>query len=441
MAVGVPVPLDIPLPFPALRWNLEVVIVLTFLLHILFVNLMIGGSVLTFLFQLLGRRHPDYDRLARQIGATITVNKSLAVVLGVGPLLAMNALYTNYFYSANTLTGAAWISIVPLVAVAFLITYAHKYSWDRLEEHRGLHIALGGVATLLFLTIPFIFLSNVNLMLFPDEWPDVAGFLSTVTLPNVLPRYLHFIVASLAITGLFLAFYFGRRRFPAEEVFESFDRASLRRRFLALAFGATALQALAGPLLLLTLPDRGLGWNLLGWVTIGVAIAAAAAWLMWREMLSHRAHVGVRLTVIAVLLSYTVLFMGITRHVYRENALEPHRNLVAQRMQTYRTQLLAAKMREEAGVVRKADEDLPPGKRTFQAVCASCHAPDRRLVGPPLNEIRQIYEGKPDQLIDWVKDPGRKREDYPPMPSIRLQPKQYEAVARYVLEPSEPTGT
>jgi cytochrome c len=433
----VPIPLDLPLPLPAVRSHLEVAIVLTFLLHILFVNLMVGGSVLTFVFQLLGRKHPDYDRLARQIGATITVNKSLAVVLGVGPLLAMNALYTLYFYSANALTGAAWISIVPLVAMAFLVTYAHKYSWDRLSDHRGLHISIGAVATFLFLAIPFIFLANVNLMLFPDAWPEVAGFLSTVTLPNVLPRYIHFIVASLAVTGLFLAFYFGRKSFPAEEIFETFDRTTLRRRFLALAFGATAVQIIAGPLLLLTLPDRGLGWNLFGVLTLGVAIAGGAAWLLWREMLAHRPGIGIRLPVIAILLGYTVLFMGITRHVYRENALEPHRRLVAQHMQTHRTQLLAAEMREEAGVTRQAQPDLPPGQKTFQAVCSSCHAPEARRVGPPLNEIRRIYEGKQDQFIAWVRDPGRKREDYPPMPAIKLTSDQYEAVADYVLEDGE----
>lgn len=434
MSDVVPIPLDLPLPLPAVRSHLEVAIVLAFLLHILFVNLMIGGSVLTFVFQLLGRRHPDHDRLARQIGKTITVNKSLAVVLGVGPLLAMNALYTTYFYSANALTGAAWISIVPLVAVAFLVTYAHKYSWDRLAEHRGLHISIGAVATLLFLTIPFIFLSNVNLMLFPDAWPDVAGFLSTVTLPNVLPRYLHFVVASLAVTGLFLAFYFGRKGFPAEEIFEELDRATLRRRFLALAFGATGVQVIAGPLLLLTLPDRGLDWNLLGVLTLGVAIAVLAAWLLWKEMLARRAGVGVRLPVIAILLGYTVLFMGITRHVYRENALEPHRELVAQRMQVHRTQLLAAEMREEAGITRRPAGDQPPGAKTFDAVCSACHAPRQRLVGPPLNEIRQIYEGQPEQFIAWIKDPGRKRDDYPPMPPIKLTRDQYEAVASYVLE-------
>ena len=76
-----------------------------FLLHILFVNLMVGGSLLTLAYEIRGLRRPELDQLAREIAATVTVNKSLAVVLGVGPLLAINVLYTLYFYTANSLTG------------------------------------------------------------------------------------------------------------------------------------------------------------------------------------------------------------------------------------------------------------------------------------------------------------------------------------------------
>lgn len=437
MLSNVPVPLDIPLPLPAVRSHLEVAMVLLFLLHIVFVNLMVGGSILTFAFQLLGRRNPDYDRLAQQIASTITVNKSLAVVLGVGPLLVMNALYTVYFYSANALTGTAWIAIVPLVAVAFLITYAHKYSWKRLEEHKALHISIGAAGTALFVFVPLIFLSNVNLMLFPDAWAGVSGFLSTLALPNVLPRYLHFLVACLAVTGLFLALYFGRKGFPAEEVFEDFDRATLRRRFLALAFGATAIQALAGPALLLTLPPRGTGWNLLGTIALGVAIAVVATFLLWREMRTHREGVGVRLPIIVILLGYTVLFMGMGRHMYRENILEPHTRLMAERAELFHTQLLAAKMRQEAGVVRAAAEPASLGEKTFDAICSACHAPDQRLVGPPLDEIREVYAGAAEDFIAWVRQPGRKRPDYPPMPPIKLTAEQYRAVADYVLNPDD----
>ncbi|HWA99608.1 MAG TPA: cytochrome ubiquinol oxidase subunit I, partial [Pirellulales bacterium] len=132
----VPIPHDLPLPLPAPSALLQVGIVAFFALHIVFVNLTLGGAILTYYFERRGwkRREQKYDTLARSIAHTITVNKSLAVVLGVGPLLVMNALYSTYFYTANALTGAAWISIIPAAITAFLLLYWHKYSWDRLAD-------------------------------------------------------------------------------------------------------------------------------------------------------------------------------------------------------------------------------------------------------------------------------------------------------------------
>jgi cytochrome c len=42
-----PVPKDIPLPLPLPEWLLVVILVVSFLVHILFVNLMVGGLLLT----------------------------------------------------------------------------------------------------------------------------------------------------------------------------------------------------------------------------------------------------------------------------------------------------------------------------------------------------------------------------------------------------------
>ena len=121
IVMQIPVPKDIPLPLPMAEWILVFVLIFSFLLHILFINLMVGGGILTFWYELKGRNNKDYDTLARKIAGTITVNKSLAVVLGVAPLLSINVLYTIYFYSANALTGNMWISIVPWVTVAFMV--------------------------------------------------------------------------------------------------------------------------------------------------------------------------------------------------------------------------------------------------------------------------------------------------------------------------------
>ena len=78
------------------------------------------------------------------------------------------------------MTGAPWLGLIPLVTLAFLITYAHKYTWDSLAHAKGLHIALGMAGAGLFLVIPLIFLTNVNLMLFPGRWLEVDGFLSAL---------------------------------------------------------------------------------------------------------------------------------------------------------------------------------------------------------------------------------------------------------------------
>jgi cytochrome c len=43
---SLPIPRDIPLPLPANAHFLEVLLIIAFITHILFVNLMVGGSIL-----------------------------------------------------------------------------------------------------------------------------------------------------------------------------------------------------------------------------------------------------------------------------------------------------------------------------------------------------------------------------------------------------------
>lgn len=425
-----PLPQDIPLPLPVDGVLLQALIVLLFLWHILFVNLMVGGSLLTVVFQLLGLRRPDFAVLARAIAGTVTVNKSLAVVFGVGPLLAINVLYTVYFYTANALTGGAWLAIVPLVTLAFLLTYAHKYSWDRLAHARGLHIAIGAAGAGLFLVIPLIFLANINLMLFPGRWLEVRGFLSALLLPNVWPRYLHFLAASVAVSSLFLIFFFLRAGCPIESRLSGFDRAGLRRLFYGIALGATALQLLFGPLVLLTLPGQGMSWYLIGVIALGVVFALGAMHLMWREIVTPLPRAMPRAALVFTLITLTAFTMGYGRHVYRESALREHRALMAAHTADMGWQLAAARWREASGQQKLR---VPLGQRIFESTCAACHAADRVLVGPSLVEIAAIYRDNPAGLAAWTAQPGRKRAEMPPMPAFRLGDEALQAVAGYML--------
>jgi len=431
MIDAVPIPHDIPLPLPVDPIVAQALLVVSFLAHILFVLLMVGGSLLTVVAELLGLRRPDYDVLAKEIAATITVNKSLAVVLGVAPLLVINVFYTEYFYSANALTGTAWIMLVPLVTLAFLLGYAHKYSWTRLAASKPLHVALGASAAALFLFIPLVFLANINLMLFPDRWTQVHGFLSALWLPNALPRYLHFLLAAVAITALFLLAYFTRAAYPVETMFQNWDRPALRRGFYTLAFAATIAQLFAGPLLFFTLPSVGMSWYLVLIIGLGLVLALVTLSLLWGEMQSASERVGRRFFPIVVLLTLVVCCMGYGRHVYRESAVSGHRRQMFAKTDDFQKASAAAAFRAAAGL----DQDKTPlGQRVFEQVCASCHDVNRVLVGPSITEIAGLYANNPDGIVKWSNNPGRKRMFMPPMAPQRIGDAKLKAVAEYMLE-------
>lgn len=304
---------------------------------------MLGGSILTLWLEIKGKKNRAYDHLAREIAATITVNKSLAVVIGVAPLLTINTLYTIYFYSANALTGAMWISIVPFVSVAFLLLYWHKYSWEKYEEKKNFHIILIGLAVLVFLFVPFIFLTNINLMLFPQEWAQIQGFFSAMFLANVIPRFLHFLCASLAVTGLFLFWYMKRAKYPFDERVPGLSRNKALRKWYHIALGATALQLAFGPLNLFTLPWYAVSWTQ-GYIVIaGTLLAIIAMILMWRELKGPGEKLGRFFYPIAIILTLVVLLMGTGRHVYRAVALGPHQKKIQKKTIQFQQQVKEAR--------------------------------------------------------------------------------------------------
>jgi cytochrome c len=427
-----PVPRDLQLPLPLPETALAVLLVLSFLLHIFFVNLTVGSSLLTTIFEWKGWKSGDarWDKLAKALAETITVNKSVAVVLGVGPLLCINLLYTIQFYSANTLTGHAWVLIIPMVIAAFLLAYLHKYTWENWSEgnNKTLHLIIGTAAATIFLMIPFIFLSNINLMLFPDKWDEVRGFFSSLLIGNVFPRYFHFLCASIALTGLFIAGWLGRKSFPLTKLI-SFSHSDLIRLGYQIAFYATLAQFFFGPLLLFTLPAVGLSDHLYRIILSGAALGLVVLLILRHQIKQPALKLGGNYVLICLLFSIVVLAMGTGRHLYRETAVAEHRMLIKERTVAYQAALEDFNQKLASGAIT-----LPmTGERVFRN-CASCHAVDKVLVGPSLVEIANIYKNNPDGIVKWAMNPGKKRAGFQQMPSFsHLPPEQLKMVADYML--------
>lgn len=415
-----PVPREITLSLPAWSQLLELMTVGLFFVHTLVLCLAIGGLILTVFFECLGLKWKRYDVLAQKIAATVTVTKNLAVVTAIGPLLCISVLYPSQFFSANSLTGVAWFALAPLVSIAFLLIYWHRFSWSRVTvENKPRHIAIGIFAALLGLFVPLILIANINLMLFPDKWVQVQGFFSALQVGNVFPKYFLFICASLTLTGLFLAGWFGRSRQSINSDLEEFEGTSLPKMFYHICLWSTVLQFIFGPLLLLTLPKVGLTNGLYILFTLGFGFELIKVYLLTQEVSSDDEKVGRFYLPIVMLMLLAVICITAGLHNYRENSLALHKQLIHTRTQEFRGLEIAAKMRMDAGMgAGVALTDAPTGRSIFKDNCMACHAYDKVLAAPSILDVYETYEGNPEGIVKWAKAPGKKREEFGQMPAF-----------------------
>lgn len=177
---------------------------LTFLLHILVMNVMLGSSIIALVHHLRGKA--ESEPLTRSISLKLPFTIAFAVNFGVAPLLFSQVLYGQFLYTSSVLMSVYWISVVGLVILAYGSAYIYDFRYVSLGGLRTVFIAL---TTLCLLATAFIYTNNMTLMLSPPTWTEYfensRGTILNLGDPTVLPRYLHIVVSSVAVAGLALA--------------------------------------------------------------------------------------------------------------------------------------------------------------------------------------------------------------------------------------------
>ncbi len=191
----------------------EFLLLLTFVLHLLFMNTMIGAAVISLVDNFRARKGPLIGSLGWDISRKLPWIIAFTVTLGVAPLLFTQVLYGQFLYTSSILMGWYWISVVGLLIVAYYSAYIYNLYYQRLGRIRVFFI---GLSTVIMLFIAFIITNNMTLMLHPEKWSayfqNSGGTLLNLSDPTLWPRYLHFIMASLAIGGLAIAILWTYRK-------------------------------------------------------------------------------------------------------------------------------------------------------------------------------------------------------------------------------------
>lgn len=244
----------IPTPdtIPAPSWLFLLLDVSTFTLHILLINIVLGGSLIL-LFTRAGKQSAEPEnKLQEGIAGKLPVIIALAINFGVAPLLFLQVIYGHLFYTSSVLMAVYWILIIPLLIVGYYGAYYYIRKKSSAPMLSRIAILL---TSLILLYIGFIFVNNMTMMAQPEKWvayfENRGGTLLNSGDPTIIPRYLHFVTASIAIGGLFLAIVWWFRKQKNAAGAEEKIKSALR------IFGiATAMQVVIGFWFLLALPSE-----------------------------------------------------------------------------------------------------------------------------------------------------------------------------------------
>ncbi len=179
-------------------------LILTFILHLLLMNVMLGGGIIALVRHF--RKKNGLCPVCKDISIKLPYKIAFTINFGVAPLLFLQVLYGQFIYVSSIMMAVYWLSVVGILIVMYYSAYIYDFKYDQWPNLRLYFLV---VMVVLALVIAFFFSNNMTLMLNPEKWTGYfdhrSGTMLNLGDPTLIPRYLHFVVASIAVGGLFMA--------------------------------------------------------------------------------------------------------------------------------------------------------------------------------------------------------------------------------------------
>jgi hypothetical protein len=321
---NVVIPAADPIPLPAPVWLLKFLLILTFLLHLLAMNVLLGGTFIALVTRIKKGEDVFGRRLVTGLFRSLPAFFAAAITLGIAPFLFVQTLYGQFIFTSSILMGWPWLSIILIINLAYYGMYILAFR----RKQNGLVVPLLSAVFLLLCLVAFLYVNNFTLMMHPEKWQGMyhasaKGTHLHLSERMLIPRLLHFGVGAVAIGALSLlgAGYFNWKR---DREFSASLFATGGTWFVR----ATIVQLGVGLLFLISLPQdkmmlfmggsaHATGLFLLALVAIGGAIALM---LKAAKQEDPRLHAG--LSAGGALL--TVVLMVLMRDALRNAYLAPY---------------------------------------------------------------------------------------------------------------------
>ena len=403
---------------------LKLCLVLLFLVPFPTLAFFFGGSLLSLGLSVTEGLSEDEqcEPMAIEMVQGALLKKSLGFLLLV--LIGSGISLVHLIYRPPLYTLEFWTACLGILAGGIVFMYAYSFL---LSTRKGLALPLAiGSGGICFLTLGLFLLFCGSALLFtPEKWPFLADQPRLFFSWAGVAGFLQFLSLSLATTGT--ALIVGYKYTPDPEI-PAKDRAIKTGRSAPIFL---IIGLLSWPPLVLFeiihLPDTAFSPWVFGLFIFGTFLALVTCWLGFSFCVKPAPKPPM---ILAITLMGIFLCSALAHHLIRENILQPA-------VTTFPSLPNVAKTVRETGpavAVPEKTAALADGEKLFKRSCSVCHASDRRVVGPPLNEVLPKYKGQADKLSSYIANPVKINPDYPSMPRLGLPEEEIKAITDWLLK-------
>lgn len=394
---------------------LKELIAFTMMFYLPFAAMVLGSLALSLYYRM--RYKAVSPVLARLTGTSF----ASVLLFGLLPFITLIFLFGQYFYSAPVKASSYLEVLFLIVAAGYILFHFYKQSGD---------VKLGTASLLVLFVGNFLFLRIFDFLMHPEVWRFTESFFPHVFSMQTLLHLVIFLIFALFLTGILALF----KLYSYEE--SKLEEHSAEAQFLLpRVWGWILVPAIKLPFFLLWDAYLLEIWKFNAYSLYFSGLAIFLIMLVVFSVVSGIKANAVRrpfFIFIIGLLAFVSYVLKLNLDHFR--ATEEYFTMMALKVHEEKAAIMSER---EALYAQLMQPDLEIGQQIFTNKCSSCHAFDRKVFGPPYNEVLAKYEGNVDALRKFISNPVKVDPAYPPMPAQGLTTREVLSIAAYLLQEYE----
>ncbi|GJQ33605.1 MAG: hypothetical protein HBSAPP04_24440 [Ignavibacteriaceae bacterium] len=416
---------------------LHYMMMLVLFLYIPFTGLLMGSISLSLWFKRKARvtGNPLYLKLSSDIIRTATFKKTAGFILAMLPPFVLTFIVAQILHQLK-IASVGYLFFGSLLGVAAVIlVYIYRYSLEfkglfgkmegvgevesYFESAKDLNRFSGPWALFMMISSTYFVIAGVALGIYANEWEASKNLLLIFLSGSFFIKWLYVFAFGFAVTAAVMLFRFFYWEGGIKDESEEYKELA-RDTFTKVAM----YSAYSLPLLILIHTIQIPATSMSRTTLLYSAFAAVLVFGLFHaiyEIAKKKNSNATSWALLFLVFSAMALIIG-DQTAFKQSTKLNSIKLGAEYDSTMKQMLAAAGGAEISG------------EAIFQQKCQACHKWDVKLVGPPYKETLPAYEGKIDELVNFINNPVKKNPAYPPMPAQGLKPKEAKAVAKYIME-------